>query len=50
MLLRIADAVDVPLSRLLTNNRLTPDEKAWDAASHDLGERSTVVTPRGTPS
>ena len=39
VLLRIAGVVDVPLWRLLTDDRLTTDEKAWDAASRELGER-----------
>jgi transcriptional regulator with XRE-family HTH domain len=39
VLLRLADAVDVPLWKLLTDDRLTPDEKAWDAAARELGER-----------
>ena len=39
VLRRIADAVDVPLWRLLTDDRLTPDEKAWDAAARELGQR-----------
>jgi transcriptional regulator with XRE-family HTH domain len=38
VLLRIAGAVDVPLWRLLTDDRLTTDEKAWDAAGRELGE------------
>jgi hypothetical protein len=37
--LRIADAVNAPLWRLLTDDRLTPDEKAWDAASRDLAAK-----------
>jgi transcriptional regulator with XRE-family HTH domain len=36
VLLRIADAVDVPLWRLLTDDRLTTDEKAWDASAREL--------------
>lgn len=39
VLLRIADAVDAPLWRLLTDDRLTPDEKAWDAAARDLADK-----------
>ena len=39
VLLRIADAVAVPLWRLLTDDRLTTDEKAWDAAARELAER-----------
>ena len=39
VLLRIADAVNAPLWRLLTDDRLTPDEKAWDAASRDLAAK-----------
>jgi transcriptional regulator with XRE-family HTH domain len=38
VLLRIAGAVDVPLWRLLTDDRFAPDERAWDAASRQLGE------------
>ena len=39
VLRRIADAVDVPLWRLLADDRLTTDEKAWDAAARELAER-----------
>lgn len=39
VLLRIADAVAVPLWRLLTDDRLSVDEKAWDATTRELGER-----------
>jgi transcriptional regulator with XRE-family HTH domain len=39
VLLRIADAVNAPLWRLLTDDRLTTDEKAWDAAARELAER-----------
>src|SRR5689334_16197268 len=39
VLLRIANAVHAPLWQLLTDDRLTPDEKAWDATSRDLGEK-----------
>lgn len=39
VLLRIADAVNAPLWKLLTDDRLTPDEKAWDVAARELGER-----------
>ncbi len=39
VLRRIAEAVDVPLWRLLTEDRLTTDEKAWDAASRDLAAK-----------
>lgn len=40
VLLRIADAVNAPLWRLLTDDRLTHDEKAWDAASRDLAAKA----------
>src|SRR5580704_13335214 len=36
VLLKLADAVDAPLWRLITDDRLTLDEKAWDATSRDL--------------
>lgn len=39
VLRRIADAVNAPLWRLLTDDRLTPDEKAWDASARDLAEK-----------
>ena len=39
VLLRIAAAVDVPLWRLLTDDRLTTDEKVWDAAARELAGR-----------
>lgn len=39
VLLRLADAVNAPLWRLLTDDRLTPDEKAWDAAARELGQQ-----------
>ena len=39
VLLRIADAVNAPLWRLLTDDRITHDEKAWDAASRDLAAK-----------
>ena len=39
VLRRIAAAVDVPLWRLLTEDRLTTDEKVWDATTRELGER-----------
>lgn len=40
VLLRIAEAVNAPLWRLLTDDRLTPDEKARDAATRDLNEKA----------
>lgn len=39
VLLRLAGALDAPLWRLLTDDRLTPDEKAWDASARELGQR-----------
>jgi transcriptional regulator with XRE-family HTH domain len=39
VLLRIADAVNAPLWRLLTDDRFTSDEKAWDAAARDLAAK-----------
>jgi transcriptional regulator with XRE-family HTH domain len=44
VLLRIADAVNAPLWRLLTDDRFTADEKAWDAASREL-----ATNVRGLP-
>jgi transcriptional regulator with XRE-family HTH domain len=38
VLLRIAGAVDAPLWQLLTDDRFTTDEKAWDAAARELAE------------
>jgi len=39
VLRRIAEVIDVPLWRLLTDDRLTTDEKAWDAAARELAGR-----------
>ena len=41
VLLRLAAAVNAPLWQLLTDDRLTPDEKAWDAAARELGHACT---------
>jgi transcriptional regulator with XRE-family HTH domain len=39
VLLRIAAALDVPLWRLITDDRMTSDERTWDASSRDLAEK-----------
>lgn len=39
VLLRIADALGIPLWKLLTDDRMTTDEKAWDAASRELADK-----------
>ncbi len=36
VLLKIAAALDVPLWQLITDDRLTTDERVWDAAARDL--------------
>lgn len=46
VLRRIADAVDVPLWRLLTDDRFTTDEKAWDASSRELGRQVRGLAPQ----
>src|ERR1700733_2181962 len=37
VLIKLADALDVPLWRLITDDRLAYDEKAWDAGARELG-------------
>jgi len=39
VLLRLADALQVPLWRLITDDRLDHDELLWDAAARDLGTK-----------
>ncbi|MBX3160111.1 MAG: helix-turn-helix domain-containing protein [Deltaproteobacteria bacterium] len=39
ILLKIAGALGVPLWRLITDDRMTPDERTWDAASRELAEK-----------
>ena len=39
VLMKLADALDVPLWRLITDDRMAPDEVTWDASARDLAEK-----------
>lgn len=45
VLLKISGALNVPLWRLITDDRMTADERTWDATSRDLAEKVRGLDP-----
>jgi transcriptional regulator with XRE-family HTH domain len=45
VLLKISAALGVPLWRLITDDRMTADERTWDATSRDLADKVRGLDP-----